>query len=175
MHSHILNLNKEKNPDYFSLIDRHDEIIQEWGEILERVHKFRIPEFRIRNFSIPDVTPFNALKYKKELSVIGNDAIKLQTKFVRWNNDSMNFCASPKYVLSQDTDLDNALTMIHFNSFLLSLVERVNSDMVLLLSDYNLRYSEIENSANYWTAFTAWVLAFVGLVISLIGIFYALK
>jgi hypothetical protein len=87
----------------------------------------------------------------------------------------MNFCASPKYVLSQGADLDNAMTMIHYNSFLLRLVERVNSDMVLLQSDYNLRYSEIENSANYWTAITAWVLAFAGLVISLIGLFLALK
>ena len=34
---------------------------------------------------------------------------------------------------------------------------------------------EIENSANYWTAITAWVLAFAGLVISLIGLFLALK
>lgn len=175
MASHILDLNKEKNPVYFSLIDQHNEIMQEWGEILKRVHEFRIPEFHLWNISIPKVTFFNVRKYKKELSIIGNDAIKLQEKFLRWNSGSMNFCASPKYVLSQGADLDNAMTMIHYNSFLLRLVERVNSDMVLLQSDYNLRYSEIENSANYWTAITAWVLAFVGLVISLIGLFLALK
>lgn len=171
----MLNLDKEKNSVYFSLIDRHNEIIQEWSEILERIHNFKIPEFRIGNFSIPYVTPFNVLKYKREISVIGNDAKKLQTKFIRWNKDSMNFYASPRYVLNQDTDLDNALTMIHHNSFLSSLIERVNSDMLLLLGDYNLRYSEIENSANYWTAITAWVLAFIGLVMSLVGLFFALK
>jgi hypothetical protein len=174
MVSHILSLNKEKNPVYFSLVERQNEIVADWDRIKKKVNDFRIPEFQVWSFSLPSVTPFNILTKKKELSKIGGEVKTLQDKFIKWSKESWNFCDSPQYVLGQGNELDNALTIIHYNSLLLSLINQVNSDMTLLISDYNLRFSEIENSANYWIATTAWALTFIALIISLIGLFMAL-
>ncbi len=57
-----------------------------------------------------------------------------------------------------------------YTNLLANLTGRLNTDMILLQTDYNLRYSEVENVKNFWIAITAWFLGFVGLIISIVGL-----
>jgi hypothetical protein len=57
-----------------------------------------------------------------------------------------------------------------YTNLLLNLIGRLGTDIILLQTDYNLRYSEIESEKNFWIAITAWFLGFVGLIISIVGL-----
>jgi len=164
-------LNKEKNPAYYSIVEEYNEIIDSLNPVRKKVFDFRIPEIQFLNMSIPLITPFNKLKYRKELSKIGSQVEKLQSKYIKWNKRAWEFCDSPRYVLTADNDFNNALKMQHYNAFLLGLINQLNADISLLVSDYNLRYSEVENTANYWLSTTAWLLTFVALIVSLYSLY----
>ncbi len=174
MANHRVELNPEKNRDYSSLITRQDKIVEELNTVKTRVHEYKIEKLQIWRLTIPCITPFNASQKKKNLSLIGNDIVKLQKTYIQWTKDAWNFCDSPKFRLDGNSELENFLTTILLHNFLLNLISALNADMTLLSSDYNLRCEEVENTINYSIAITGWFFIFISLINALIGLFLAL-
>lgn len=165
---HKLSLPKEANLEYHNLLNESNEIMSEYGRIMGLVHSFKLPTIKIGKFELTKPSPTFFYRAKYELSKIGREGISLTNRFLDWNNRVINFCANPQYSVGTSTELDGHTSVILHTSFLLSRADRLNSNMTLLQSNYNLRWSEIDNAINFWIAITAWGLSFLGLAVSII-------
>jgi hypothetical protein len=137
------------------------------------VHSFRLPEIKIWKFKLPKPSLF--YRTKANLSVIGREGMSLTNRFLEWNNRAITFCVSPHYRFSSDPEVDKQTTVILYTNLLLHRADRLNGDITLLQSSYNLRFSEIENAINFWIAITARGVTFLGFIISVIGLVVSLK
>ena len=168
MTKHKLELLEEGNPDYYRLINESNGIMYEYGRIMGLVHSFRLSKIKVWKFELPKPNLF--YRAKADLSIIGREGMSLTNRFLEWNNRALSFCTSPHYLFSPDPDVDKQTSVIHFTNLLLHRADSLNNYITLLQSSYNLRFSEIENTINYWIALTAWGFAFLGLIISSIGL-----
>lgn len=173
MNIHKLELLKDANPEYHNLINESNEIMDEYGKIMGLIHSFKLPKRKIWKCELPKLSFFCGAK--AELSIIGKEAITLTNRFLDWNNRALTFCASPHYSFRLGSEVDTQTSVIHYTNLLLYRANRLNNDITLLQNSYELRYSEIENAINYWIAITAWLLTFLGLGISIIGLIISLN
>src|SRR3972149_1776007 len=141
MTKHKLELLEEGNPDYYRLINESHEIMYEYGRIMGLVHSFRLPKIKIWKFELPKPNLF--YRAKADLSIIGREGMSLTNRFLEWNNRAVTFCLSPHYRFSPDQEVDKQTSVIHFTNLLLHRADRLNNDITLLQSSYNLRFSEI--------------------------------
>ena len=172
MVKHKLELLEEANQEYFNLIKESNEIMGEYGRIMNSVLSFKLPTIRIGKMELtkPSLRLFYRAKY--DLSVIGREAMTLRDRFKDWNNIALTFCVSPHYQFIHDQDIDKQSSVIHYTNLLLHRTDRLNSDITLLQSNYNLRFSEIDNAINFWIAITAWGFTFLGFVVSAMGLLF---
>ncbi len=167
MGQHKLELLEEGNPEYYKLINESNEIISEYNRIMNLVHSFKLHKIKLWKCELPKPSFFYC-RAKADLSIIGREGMSLRDRFINWNDRALKFCQSPHYRFSTDPEVDKQTSVILFTNLLLHRADRLNSDITLLQSNYNLRFSEIENAINFWIAITAWLITFVGLLVSII-------
>jgi hypothetical protein len=154
MAQHFIKMNRDDNPTYYSLIDRHNEIMVEWNRIHNILHTFRFPRF----------FPFFQ---KKRLRSTSEAFRQLQDRFVHWNKDTYTFIIDPRLIFPSGAD--SQMTFLHVTALLRDTRSRLDSDMLLLLNDFSRTFEDINNQINFVVALLSFIGTFAGLVATLLN------
>jgi hypothetical protein len=155
-----INLNKEGNEDIF-------EIIKENGEIVQIVDKISIV---IESITIKRLI---FIKNKILIKNISVDIHSLQTKFNNWKDVATNFCLNPHYAIDSTSDLH--FSALHYTINLLDMVNSLELNVKKIVDNYNLTIERVEAKINFRIAIFSFLLTFVGLIVSLVGLFISLN
>ena len=151
---HIIALDTEHNPDFFSIIDRHNAIMDEWNRLNRELHAFNIPRF----------FPFFR---RKKLAIIANSSEELQKQFIAWNKDAYAIIKEPVVIPRQDADPQT--TFLHYMSLIRDIRNRLSFDMQLLLDNFNQCKSDLNNQINFVIAVFSFSASFAGLIFAIIA------
>lgn len=146
-----LGLREEGNEAYYSLVERHNEIMAEWNRLNNDLHSFKPGKIPLR-------------KHKKILLKRGRGIDNLQKDFLQWYNDASDFLLKPNIVV--DPGEESKLTFLHYTGFLSHMISEANHNMVLLVDNYQKRYNALHNQWNFMIAITSFVLTFLGLLVT---------
>lgn len=154
-----LDINKEKNADYFEIIEKdYTDLMDRWNKLNKRMQKT----------SIPDLLVFTV---KSELRSIGKDLKILQKDYIKWNKKAGSFLAKPHYIFEKDQD--NGVVFLHYSNMLRHVIRSMDSHMVMIANNYNMRWDGYKGQRNFIIAIISFVLTFLGLVVALYTIFAA--
>jgi len=160
MANHRIYLREDINPEYWQIYKDHNKLMDKWEQYNSEILNFRIP--RLLMFGT-----------KKKLIRIGKEVLKLHGEFIEWNKRACGFAFAPRY--NFDADQNKELVFIHFTSNLRFLINTLEDSMVLIATNYNKLFSNLENQINFLLAISAFLIAFIGLLISTYGLFVQLN
>jgi len=150
-----IDLDRERNPVYFSLIDRSSELVEEYNRLNRQLHGFKFSK----------VLPFSA---RKRLNRLVEPLRHLQAQFTQWNNDAYPFIASPTLLPSEGAE--PYISFLHHMSLLRDVRNRVSFDMELLVVNFDRIKSDVTNQINFFIAIASFLVSFGGLAASLISV-----
>lgn len=149
-------LNKKDNPDFYNILEEYNSLMEKWNSLNNRIVSYKIPQINLFNI-------------KKELRILGEEGLKLQNEYLRWNKKATKFALEPNYTFDQHQNQE--LTYLHFTSNMRHTVNYMNSNMVMLTNSYNTLYSSHEQRVNFNTAISAFAIGIVSLFIALFSYF----
>ena len=152
---HLISLTKEDNPEYFAILDGHNSLMAEWNRIGKELQGLKQPKIFLWG-------------HKKKLRKIASEVTQLQTQFLAWNKQAYEMITHPKIVLAEGAD--SQLSFLHYTSLLMDLRNRVGSDMVMIVDNFQRVAGVHSNQLNFLIAVTSFALTFLGLVAALITI-----
>jgi len=159
MTQHIININKNENPEYHSILDEHNEIMDEWNRINKELHEFNYPRY----------FPFFQ---KRRLSPLLKSLKELQQRYLKWNKEAYDMIKAPKLTIPHQAD--NLTTFLHFTTLLRDIRNRLDSDMRLIQQNYNYTIEEISNKVNFMWAILSFLASFTGLIVAIAGLIIAI-
>jgi len=145
-----ISLKLEDNPDYYDIIREHNELMANWDKLNIKILSFRIPTFIIK--------PKRLRGFEEELK-------NIEKQFIEWNKKACSFSHAPKYKF--DVNENQELAFIHYTNNMRFLINTMEDSMVLINANYNRQYSRLEGQINFIIAIGSFVVAMVGLVISI--------
>lgn len=150
---HKISLKEKDNPAFYSLVKEYNSLMDKWNDYNKQLHDFKVPRLLL-------------FKTKHKVTSISKDIAELQKDFLDWQGRARSFCVKPYY--KTDSEQLGHLVFLHFTATMRDLVNRLNSDMILLVENYNKVYSEYRNQVNFLIAITAFIISFIGLVLGII-------
>ena len=154
---HKLRLERGDNPEYYALTDEQPLLMDRWNQVHNQLYAFRVP--RLWLFGT-----------KRNLLLVGADISQLQRDFLDWYKRVRKFCVNPHYKTKGTLPGDRRLIYLHCTATLRNLMNKLDSDMLMLAGDYNHRYSESEGRLNFLIAMVGLIIALVGLALSISGV-----
>jgi len=148
-----IRLDEEGNESYYELVEEYNELLSRWNKFNENINEFRIPRLLV-------------FGTKKHLEEKGNELSLLQKDYLDWKGKATNFFIKPHYNISKE--LDGDLIFIHFTNVLRHLVNRMESNMILIANNYNKIYSDYEGQINFIIAIISFLISFSGLILGII-------
>jgi len=148
-----ISLEEKDNPEFYALAKEHNSLMDRWNQYNNQLHTFKVPRVLI-------------FKTKHKLTLIGRNIAKLQKDFLDWQKRARGFSVKPHYKV--DSQQPGHLIYLHFTATMRDLVNRLDSNMVLLAENYNKRYSEYQNQVNFLIAIIAFIVSFIGLLLGII-------
>jgi len=165
-------LEKEENQVFYEILEESNEIMKEYSNIMKVLHEFKMPSATKFDFNFFPRERFN--KAKKDLSSMTEIEKGLQTKFLSWQDKTVNFSVNPRYIFKSENQFESYFKFIHYNNILNNRVTKINSSITLLIDTHNLRFSEIENQENLFIALLGLRLSILGLLLALTGLAIAI-
>jgi hypothetical protein len=153
MTERMIKLDETDNPVYYGLWREHNELKKRWDEINSQIHEIRIPKLAI-------------WRARKKLKRFGLGLSALQKDYLNWRNRAVNFQMNPHYKITRDEN--TPIIYLHATANMRNLSDLLESNMILLVNNYNLVHSWLDNKLNFLLALSSFVLALVALVITLI-------
>jgi hypothetical protein len=150
-----LMIEKEKNPEYYSILEKHNVLMKEWNQINNKIHSLKVPKLFI-------------WKNKDQLKEIFNELTQLEKDYIDWNNIAYPFISSPNYVIPNCPESN--LIFLHFTANLRDLRNKMSDDMRLIENNYNHFKNWQSNQVNFIIAISSFVLSIVGLIIALLTV-----
>ena len=150
---HKLTLKKEDNPEFHTLCDEQNLLMDRWNQLNNQLQNFKIPRLCL-------------FKTKGELRLIGIEIKKLQKDFLEWYKRAHEFYVDPSYTI-EGTSEERILLYSHCTDIVGNIMHKFNSDMLMLAQNFNDRSSEYDNKLNFSIAMAGLVIAVIGLVIAL--------
>ncbi len=136
----------ESNPELKSILDKYNDLMDEWNEVNESVLRF--PRYSIYWYT-----------REKRLLSIGYKVAAYQAKWVSHNAFARSFAINP--ILRYPLDVDETLVFQHVSNLLLNRIDQFQFNMSVLESSYNLKHSELMWTLNFNVAIVSFVLGFV--------------
>ncbi len=146
-------LEKKSNPEFFELTDEQKSLMDRWNVLGKQVQNFKIPKLWF-------------FETKRKLRPIGLGIAGLQKDFLNWYGRIRKFCYEPTYMI-RGTSEEKLITYLHSTAILRDLMNKLNTDMLMLAQNFNDRSSEYDNKLNFLIAMVGLVIAVIGLVIAL--------
>lgn len=148
---HKLILEREGNPEFYTLTDEHKSLNDRSINLNNQMYSFKIPRFWL---------------FTTKLRPIYVGLVRLQKDFSNWYDRARKFCYAPIYKM-EGTPQEELLTHLQSTATLRDSMNELNNNMVMLANNLNGRFLEYDNKRNFLIAMTGLVLAVVGLVIAL--------
>ncbi len=153
-------LERESNPEFYVLADEQKSLMDRWNDFDNQLHNFKMPKLWL-------------FKTKGRLRPIGTGITQLQKDFINWYGRVRGFCYEPSYTIG-GTSEEKLITYLHSTATLRDLMNKLDSDMLMLAQNFNDRSTECDNRFNFLIAMEGVVLALIGIVIAVIGVVVAL-
>ena len=154
----------EDNPALVQLSDEHNEIIDEFNELNRAITSEDVPS-----------KPGKAEKARYD--ELGAKVESLQVRMLKWENRAKDFIMLPKMSVVPKGEPDIA-EQLHVQNHVINFVKTLRSDIqsnrVLLVSNYNRLTGEAKGARNFWYAIWSFRLAWLGLILALAGIILSL-
>lgn len=90
----------------------------------------------------------------------------LQKDFLGWYGRTRDFCYTPVYKIG-GTSEEELIIYLQYTATLRDVMNKFNTDMLMLAQNYNDREVEYVNQFNFLIAMTGLVIAVMGIVIAL--------
>jgi hypothetical protein len=144
-----LDLDKELNPEYFSILEKYNALFNKVNKINSDLIALRIPKLFL-------------WKSAKRLNEIHNEMKLVEKEYLEWDKIINSFIFNPTLFIRNIKDSD--LIFLH-NVDVLRDIRNKLSDGVLILvtNNYNRAKEGQSNQINFIIAITSFVLTFIGL------------
>lgn len=150
----------EDNPTLVALNDEHNEIIGEFNKLNQAI-------------SSEDVPPKPGKTEKASYDRFRERVESLQDRMLEWENKAKQFIMLPKMTF-QSNGPPSPSEQMHVQSHIIEFVTTLRSDIqsnrVLLVSNYNRLTGAAKEARNFWFAIWSFRLAWLGLMLALAGI-----
>lgn len=146
-------LERESNPEFYTLTDEQKPLMDRWNDFNKQLHNFKIPKLWL-------------FKTKYKLRPIGVGIVGLQKDFLNWYGRTRDFCYNPAYKIG-GTSEEKLIIYLQSTATLRDLMNKFNTDMLMLAQNYNDRSLEYDNKGNFLIAMTGLVIAVIGLIVAL--------
>jgi hypothetical protein len=161
-------INRDNNQKMIELNKEHNDIMEVFNEINEKIFTIAIDR------NNPETT-------EPELKDIGRKIGQLQERFLKWKGESKLFLANPFYHANSHDTRD--IEFLHFMNVQFVTLRSMNSTMLMLTANFNVKYSELRQRRDYNNykndkskSESRWRLSFgiatVGLIFSLLSPFF---
>lgn len=137
-------LKEDINPDYYSIVEEYNKLMDKWNKINSKINNFKIPKLLL-------------FFTKRKLKKIFKEGADLQKEYLNWNKKARNFLRAPKYLFEKEQE-GKELAYLHFTNNLHFLIDSMHEYMVLLVTNYNNRYSQYREQLNYIIAIIAFLI-----------------
>jgi hypothetical protein len=144
-----LSIDKEKNPDYYSIIEKHNLLMNKWNKVNGKIHALKFLKLFL-------------WKNKKKLKEIYIELGQLEKEFIAWNNVAYPFITEPSFALPSCPESD--LMFLHLTANLRDLRNKMNDNMRLIENNYNRIKDWENNQLNFIIAIISFVMTFIGLL-----------
>jgi hypothetical protein len=151
-----LNLDEDKNPEFFEIAQEHNELMDEWN----RINAGLIEETQ------PIVFLYGRASYLD--SRYGQPISDLQKQFVDWNKRASDLAYKPNLTFGEDEESE--LGFIHYTNVLRDLKNRMEDRMNLIVRNYNQVHGNHRDQVNFNIAIASFILAIIGVVLSFVSV-----
>ena len=149
-------LPESNNSDYYDIINGSNELIIRRNEINKLILAI-------------DTKIWNSRKGKKTLAIIRPDVERFVEDALKWKHKASNFILEPHFKFPDNNSL--SLAFQHFIDNIRDAVNRTETSISLVESNYNQVSTFIEGQLNFRLAFLSFIIAFAGLIAALIPLF----
>lgn len=154
-----LDIDKERNAEYFKIIEiEQNELMDRWNVLHQKLHELKIPKLF-------------GLKSKKQFKIIATELRALQRDYLAWNKKASNFLSKPRYIFDNKKH-DSSVAFFHYSSMLRHVLNTMYNNMLMIVESYNKRLDQYKSQLNFNIAIFSFVLTFLGLIVTLITVFY---
>jgi hypothetical protein len=143
-----LSLKREDNQAYYSIIDGHNNLMDNWNNINKELYDLRQPKVLFWG-------------HKKKLKKVGISLLELQKQFLEWNKQASQMIFDPHLIFQANEESE--LGFLHYSGILRDLRNKVDNHMVLIVDNYNRERDNHTNQVNFVIAIASFVLTFLGL------------
>lgn len=150
-----LNLKKESNPEYYSILDEHKSLMTEWNRLNLEIFKIKQPKIIL-------------LRHKVYLQRLGLEIYALQKKFLIWNSKVSNFVINPHLIFHEDEESE--IGFHHFTAILRDIKNTFDNHMVMIATNYNKVQDIHSNQVNFLIAIASFILTLIALIITFVTI-----
>ena len=153
-------LPEKENELFYSLIEKHNELINRFSELNNKISRVTVPK-NIRR------------RDRNSYDFYASKIAQLQTEMVKYENDTLQFVCKPSlffeytgHYTENDMDFlrDQAIKVIEI------LRNEVFNSRNILVNNYENLIQEAETISNFKIAIRSYRIAIIGLVLSLIGL-----
>ncbi len=148
-----ITLEEESNPEFYKLINEQKSLMDRFNDLNKQAHSFKIPRLWL-------------FKIKRKLRLIAEGIGGLQKDFISWYGRTRDFCYTPVYKIG-GTSEEKLIIYLQYTATLRDVMNKFNTDMLMLAQNYNDREVEYVNQFNFLIAMTGLVIAVIGIVIAL--------
>lgn len=153
---HKLDLKRDDNPEYYDIIDEHNDLMKEWNRLNRDFISWRHPKLfifcekgKIRSY----YKPFE----------------DLQNLYIKWNGAATNFLNKPKLIFDENVNKD--IGFIHFMGRLNDTKNHLSNNMVLITNNFIKIQEVYKAKINFSIAMFSATISTIGLGIAFWTIF----
>lgn len=151
----------EENPELVELSRQHNEIVNEFNTLNQTITSEEVP-------SKP------GKQAKKRYNELGRKVDSLEERMLEWEARAKRFIMHPQMgFISEEkpNPAEQRYVQGHVINFIETMRGDIQSNRVLLASNYNRLTGEAKESINFWYAIWSFRVACIGLFLALVGLF----
>lgn len=149
---HKLGLNKDDNPNYYDIVDKHNDLMKGWNRLNKDFNDWKQPKLFLF------CEKGHIRSYYKPIS-------DLQTKYLDWNKLATNFLYKPNFIFSEGFNKD--IGFIHYLNILTDMKNHLSNNMVLLINNFVKIQERYKSKINFIIAIFSATISTIGLGIAL--------
>ncbi|MFH1958676.1 MAG: hypothetical protein ABIJ15_09435 [bacterium] len=157
MTKHLIDLDREQNPEFYRILDEHNSFMDNYNEINNKLYELEIPKLNLIRNKQKNNFIIDLNKTKKNIE-------SLQKDYLDWKQKANAFYLNPKLILNSEK---HGLLFLYYVGILKHMIQEMNYKMTILLHNYDSTRQSYENKYNFQVALLGLFFALIGLYLSL--------
>lgn len=152
---HLLDIQRENNPTYFELLDRHDALQEEWNRTMAAVRSLRVSRI-----------PWCSLR---ELRTLVNRADQLAKEYTSWKASVRDFLGNPHLTFGRG-NANPDVCFLYYMQFLMEILSHLDDAMTRMIDGVNSVSATFDQQVNFVIAIGSALLSLAGLITGLVAV-----